>query len=144
MQLLISDANILIDLEEGRLLTPFFSLPYEFKVPDVLFEEELREQHSELLELGLFLGELSPESVIYAFALALARQEECPLLTGDMTLRKTADKEAILVKGTLWVVEQMVVHEIITKEQALEAYDLMKKAGRRLPWPEAIGQINDI
>jgi hypothetical protein len=134
-------------------------LPYEFKVPDVLFEEELREQHSELLELGLFLGELSPESVIYAFelrqyyagpsmndcfALALARQEECPLLTGDMTLRKTADKEAILVKGTLWVVEQMVVHEIITKEQALEAYDLMKKAGRRLPWPEAIGQINDI
>jgi hypothetical protein len=61
-----------------------------------------------------------------------------------MTLRKTADKEAILVKGTLWVVEQMVVHEIITKEQALEAYDLMKKAGRRLPWPEAIGQINDI
>lgn len=37
MQLLISDANILIDLEEGELLNELFQLPYQFKVPDILF-----------------------------------------------------------------------------------------------------------
>lgn len=63
MYLLISDANILIDLEEGQLLGVFFNLPYQFKVPDVLFHEELSDQHGYLLELGLLLGELSPESM---------------------------------------------------------------------------------
>ncbi|WP_226970170.1 PIN domain-containing protein [Vibrio navarrensis] len=56
MYLLISDANILIDLEEGQLLGVFFNLPYQFKVPDVLFHEELSDQHGYLLELGLLLG----------------------------------------------------------------------------------------
>ncbi|WP_207903092.1 hypothetical protein [Rheinheimera sp. D18] len=49
MYLLISDANILIDLEEGQLLEIFFNLPYQFKVPDVLFHEELSEHDIELL-----------------------------------------------------------------------------------------------
>jgi len=33
MQLLISDANILIDLEEGELLAQLFTLPYRFRPP---------------------------------------------------------------------------------------------------------------
>lgn len=53
MQLLISDANILIDLGEGQLLTQFFQLPYEFRVLDILFYEELEAQHGHLLDLGL-------------------------------------------------------------------------------------------
>lgn len=149
MYLLISDANILIDLEEGLLLEDFFRLPYQFKVPDVLFHEELSEHHSHLIELGLLLEELTSDSMLYSyelmqkyvgpsvndfFALALARQEQCPLLTGDMALRKTAEKEAILVQGTLWVVEQLVTHGIITVEGALNSYSKMEQAGRRLPW----------
>ncbi|TKF15881.1 DUF3368 domain-containing protein [Enterovibrio norvegicus] len=149
MFLLISDANILIDLEEGLLLQAFFDLPYQFKVPDVLFHEELSEQHGYLVDLGLLLGELTPESMVYSFelrqrysgpsmndcfALALAKQEQCPLLTGDMALRKAAEKEAILVQGTLWVVEQLVTHGVISTADALAAYDRMEKAGRRLPW----------
>lgn len=53
MQLLISDANILIDLEEGGLLRQLFGLPYEFRVPDILFYEELEDQHGYLVDLGL-------------------------------------------------------------------------------------------
>ncbi len=37
MRLLISDANILIDVEIGGLVAPMFSLDYRFSVPDVLF-----------------------------------------------------------------------------------------------------------
>lgn len=152
MDLLISDANILIDMDEGQLLTDFFQLPYQFKTPDILFEEELRQHHSDLLTLGLLLGGLSPDTVLSAyqmrqkhsglsmndcFAMALAQQESCPLISGDMNLRRAAAKEMVLVKGTLWVVEELVIHNIIDKPVALHAYDKMRRAGRRLPWDQA-------
>ena len=58
MYLLISDANILIDLEEGQLLGVFF----QFALPvqsSRCIPRELSNQHGYLLELGLLLGELS-------------------------------------------------------------------------------------
>lgn len=149
MQLLISDANILIDMEEGGLLEAMFNLPYQFATPDILFVEELEEAHSHLLELGLELKEILPASMMYAmqlttkyrkasrndcFALALAKQESCPLLTGDMALRNAAEKEAAIVNGTIWLVSQLVVHQQINTEQARTAYKLMQANGRRLPW----------
>ncbi len=42
MLLVISDANILIDIEDGNLTSVIFRLPYEIAVPDILFELELR------------------------------------------------------------------------------------------------------
>lgn len=152
MQLLISDANILIDMEEGGLATLFFNLPYEFCVPDVLYYEELEDQHAHLCELGLGLRELSAESlskvaktkVKYSgpstndiFALLLAQQEGCPLLSGDKDLRDAAESEKLDVRGTLWIVEELLQHDLIDVGQALAAYDKMKAAGRRLPWAEA-------
>lgn len=149
MQLLISDANILIDMEEGGLLEAMFNLPYQFATPDILFVEELEEAHSHLLEFGLELKEILPASMMYAmqlttmyrkasrndcFALALAKQESCPLLTGDMALRNAAEKEAAIVNGTIWLVSQLVVHQQINTEQARTAYKLMQANGRRLPW----------
>lgn len=53
MLLLISDANILMDVEMGDLVAPMFSLGYQFAVPDVLYYEELEEQHAHLLDMGL-------------------------------------------------------------------------------------------
>lgn len=41
-QLLISDANILIDMEEGGLLEAMFQLPYDFATPDILFLKSLK------------------------------------------------------------------------------------------------------
>ena len=47
--LLISDANILIDMEVGGLLEAIFRLDETFAVPDVLYSEELEEHHANLL-----------------------------------------------------------------------------------------------
>lgn len=149
MQLLISDANILIDLEEGEILESLFGLPFRFKVPDILFYEELEAQHAHLLAMGLMLGELTPQTMLYAielssrvsgpsrndcFALASARQENCPLLSGDRDLRRTAENEDIEVHGTIWLVEQMIINQIITVPRARRAYKRMKENARRLPW----------
>jgi len=57
-----SDTNILIDMEDGNLTPVIFRLPYEIAVPDILFELELRERHSYLLEAGLKVKSLSAES----------------------------------------------------------------------------------
>lgn len=46
MLLFISDANILIDFEVCDLIAPLFSLNCQFCIPDVLYVEELEEQHS--------------------------------------------------------------------------------------------------
>jgi len=157
-QLLISDANILIDLEDGGLITQLFSLPYQFSVPDMLFYDELEQQHSYLLEIGLQVGELNPQSMQKAemlcqqytqpsrydcFALVLAKQEQCPLLTGDKNLRKAAENEQVEVHGTLWVVDSLLQHQLITPETARAAYQKMKVKGRRLPWAIAEKQIKD-
>lgn len=67
-------------------------------------------------------------------ALALAKQENCPLLTGDKALRKTANTEKVEVHGTLWLVKQLIIHKIITVNQAEVAFATMRADARRLPW----------
>ncbi len=41
MLLLISDANILIDMEAGEILGLLFQLPMRFAIPDILYWEEI-------------------------------------------------------------------------------------------------------
>ena len=157
MLLLISDTNILIDIEDGYLTPVVFRLSYEIAVPDILFESELRERHSHLLEAGLKVKSLTPESVkktesltaqyprpsmMDHSALALAIQEQCPLLTGDKDLRIAAKKENIKVYGTIWIVEQLLHQKLILPQKAKVSFDIMKAKGSRLPWMDADKLIN--
>lgn len=152
MLLLISDANILMDIEVGDLVAPMFSLGYQFAVPDVLYFDELEEQHAHLLDMGLQTMTLSAKSVArvealsqtYArpgrndlFALALAEDRQCPLLTGDAALRQAAETEQVEVKGTVWLIAEMVREQRITIAVARAALHKMRVNGRRLPWEVA-------
>lgn len=143
-------------MEVGGLISRMFELDHEFIVPDVLYEQELRENHTALLELGLKALELHPPAIDYAaalaakylkasridlFALALAWQEECSLLTGDQALRLASKREGIEVVGTIWVVGEMLDARVLTKKDARAAYDGMKASGRRLPWAEVEKQL---
>lgn len=160
-RLLISDANILIDMNAGGLLRPMFQLDATFAVPNVLFEEELRAHHPELLRLGLRSLELQEQTVNYAdqlvrkyialgasindlLALALACQEKCPLLTGDARLRDVGRQESVEVHGTVWLVGQMVDARVIVARQATASYRKMQEAGRRLPWNEVEEQMRKL
>lgn len=147
--LLISDSNILIDIEEGGLTASMFSLEYDFAVPDVLYVEELHDQHPHLIEMGLQSRALDGNVIARVvelvekyrkpsrndlLALALAEHENCPLLTGDKFLREASNAEGVDVKGTIWLVEQMVIQGKITVGVAEKAYEQMRKANSRLPW----------
>lgn len=156
MLLLISDANILIDIECAKLSEAMFSLGYRFAVPDVLFAEELEEQHAHLLGLGLQTINLSGQVVAEVgrlaeryrkpsrndlFALALALSEGCPLLTGDGALRAVAKKEGADTQGTIWLIEEMIKCGLLSVTDGRAAYDLMREQGRRLPWDEAHARL---
>lgn len=152
MPLLVSDANIFIDLELGGLLKSAFELPEEIRTPDLLFQDELAENHPGLIDLGLVLGELDASGMTDlmgiasrysgisrydAAALALARSIDCPLLTGDARLREAARLESVKVHGTIWLVGRMLDEGIVAPADARSAFDAMKADGRRLPWRAA-------
>ncbi|MBD3610188.1 MAG: DUF3368 domain-containing protein [Gammaproteobacteria bacterium] len=162
MTLLISDANIIIDMEEGGILEQMFQLPETFAVPDVLYNEELSEQHPELIPFGLQCMSLQGEGIQEAYrlkqdciardapslndllALMLAKQEDCPLVTGDMRLRQLTEAQyagVVELRGTLWLVEAMVRGGILSIEGVEEAYQKMRDGRRRLPWKEVDKQI---
>jgi len=158
MPLLISDANILIDMECGGLLHRMFELAHGFAVLDVLYEEELLEQHPELPDLGLGIIGLNEAGVAHGeqlsndyrnsgasridlLSLALARQQNCPLLTGDRRLREICEEIEHPVNGTLWLMGELHAAGLIDHDQAKTAYDAMKGRGRRLPWPAVALQL---
>lgn len=136
-------------MEVANLTAKMFMLPYSFATPDILYYEELEEEHQNLLAIGLKILPLHSETIKYTetivlkypraskndlFTLALAKQECCPLLTGDNALRKAAKQENVAIFGTIWIMDELIKHSIITKNESMEAYDIMKKNKRRLPW----------
>lgn len=153
MHLLVSDTSVLIDLEQGSLLEASFRLPFQFAVPDLLYERELKNwRGSELLRLGLAVKELDGDEVTCAlayrqrvqalslpdcFALALAQNRSWTLLTGDSALRRLAEHEGVECHGVLWVLDEMHTAAAATVQ---ELYDGLTKISMhprcRLPKPE--------
>jgi len=121
--ILVSDTSVLIDLERGGFLEAVFALPHEFAVPDVLYDREMQGGWGErLVRLGLRIAEVSEEgvgnalryrrqrssiSVPDSFALALAKEREWLLLTGDSQLRELAVGENVECHGVLWLLDAM-------------------------------------
>lgn len=110
--------------------------------------------------LGLRILEVRGEYVRYAselpdkygtapspndyLALALARQEDCPLLTGDQSLKTVARKEDVTVMGTVWLLQAMVENRLLSVDEAIAALALMKESRRRLPWADAECILNGL
>lgn len=121
--ILVSDTSVLIDLERGGFLEAIFTLPHGFAVPDVLYRREMEGEWGErLVGLGLRVEEVSEQGVASAFryrqhraklsvpdslALALAKEREWPLLTGDGDLRELAAGENVECHGVLWLLDLM-------------------------------------
>ena len=160
MLLLISDANILIDMEAGGLMERLFQLPTQFAMPDALYWEEIEPGTPGLDQLGLQLLEVTGDYVRYAselpamygsepshndyLALALAKQEACTLLTGDQALKAAAQAEDVPVMGSVWLLRTMVKHQLLTVDEALAALALMKDGMRRLPWADAERLLDEL
>jgi hypothetical protein len=154
--LLISDASVLIDMEVGGLSPAMFRSGHEFAVPDILFEEELREQHAGLVTHGLKVEPLSAEIIQASFglrerhpgpghidllALALAQHKGCGLLTGDRRLVAAARAEGVEAHGTLWIVQALMSAGLTDAPAVKRAYLAMHAHESRLPWDDVAAQL---
>jgi len=141
MRIVVSDSSCLIDLRKVSLLDALLRLPFEFLIPDTLFEDELLKftaaQKKALLRGGLKVIDLPGERVLRAqavmrqaprlsvndgFAFALAESHPgCILLTGDGELRDLATRHQMEVHGVLWAIEEIHRKQIETAKTLLAA-----------------------
>ena len=157
--LLVSDTSVLVDLHRGGLLERLFRLSYEFGVPDVLFERELKHWDGPALEpLGLKVLVLDSDGVTLAqtyrsqerklsipdaFALALAKIGGRILLAGDASLRQLAEAERVECHGVLWVLDVLEEHGAVRPFELLEGLTRITTHPRcRLPGNESRSRLD--
>jgi predicted nucleic acid-binding protein len=147
-QVYISDTNIWIDFRNAGLLDALFSLPFKLCCTDFVLDELQVFDHTHLRMRGLFVETLDEQATAALFPLMqahknssladvscyqLAKQTGRPLLTGDGRLRKQAMADGLQVHGALWLLDQMVAHQIIEPKNAAQHLQSMMNAGSRLP-----------
>lgn len=149
---LINDTNIWIDLKYVSLVDEVFKLPYDIGVPDILFNEELKDTDSEillknninilemtideLLETGEMFNNTTGVSYNDLTTLVVSYKRNYTLVTGDGNLRKIAKNKNVNLRGSIWLLDELVKHDIISKRRGREACIMLLGSSRRLPQNE--------
>jgi len=147
--ILINDTNIWIDLKHVNLVEEVFKLPFEIGVPDILFNEELMDRDGELLlKNNLNIIEMTPEELLETgellnsttgvsfndlTTLVISANRNYTLVTGDGNLRKIALSKNVNLRGSIWILDQLVENNIISKPRGVKACKDFLSGGRRLP-----------
>ena len=137
MRTVVTDACIFIDVIDLQLTAKFFGLDLEIHTTVDVFNELYPnqqqilqayqqsekliihilspEEQKEILEED-FPASLSPEdcSVIY-----MARKLDAIVLSSDKPVRNYAKKKAIDYHGMIWLFDQLVEQELLTKSEAI-------------------------
>lgn len=152
----VSDTNIWSHFRHGDLLEELFALPFAFASTDFVLSELPDGEAEQLKALGLIVETLEGEAVTALFELTVlhnnsaladvscyfvARAQGLPLLTGDGQLRRQAAKDGLEVRGALWLLDQLVAHDIIATAHAAAALQAMLDAGARLPQAECAHRL---
>jgi predicted nucleic acid-binding protein len=164
MIVVVSDANILIDLVKVGLLDEFFCLDFDVLVPDLVWYE-VKEPDSKGLERVLKTGrlikrEFNPEELEAVRKLAavhralsiedcsclwLCREERAMLLTNDKALTRIAkDYVRSDVHGVLWLLQKMVQRGILEKSEAAARLTSLQELNARLPKEKCRQLIEDL
>ena len=151
LSVLVSDTNIWIDIENGGILIEVFKLPYKFVIPDLATAELKRPGWETLVVLGLEVQELIGKqtlelvqlrqqhkalSIIDFAAFLLAKSLDATLLTGESQLNKLATENQLSAHAGLWLLDEMVMFQVLTPGQAAKALRRMLVQGARLPEEE--------
>lgn len=151
--LLISDANIFIDLEKTDLLKHFDMLGIAIATSDFVYNELNSEQRSIVTTLSIeiytmdgdelmgFLTEFTAQnlkklssqdySIFY-----YAKKHGAEVLSNDKRLRKYATKKSIPVKGLFYILDEMVAQQCVTPRTMVEKLLQLKEINKRLPIDE--------
>lgn len=156
MNIVVCDANILIDLLQVDLFKALLKLKWEMHVPpDVV--DEVQEENSDLLIQAIksrdilvpvFTSEelfriqdyktrYQPLSIQDCSCLLLAEKLSAVLLAGEKKLKIIATtSHGIQVHGVLWIFEHLVGERLITPHMAHTGLSQLLKLNSRLPKAE--------
>jgi len=153
-RLCIVDSSVLIDLEYGGLIKEIFQLDQVWASPDMVILEVKNPLGSLLMSFGLTkieLGETETQEILRLrgnyrqlsvsdlSCLVIAQLMNIPLITGDGALRRAAEEKGVRVRGTLWILDELVRTKVIPGRIAADSLSKMKKAGGRFP-PEEVSK----
>lgn len=123
--LLISDANIFIDLERIGLLIEFSKLDIDISTSDFVFNELNPKQQMLVKSLNIYIYILEPDELVTFFteyqALGqvkissqdysiyyFAKKYEAYLLSNDKALRNFSNKNSVDVKGIFYILDLII------------------------------------
>lgn len=155
---LVADANFLIDIEKGKLLSAIFELNYRWEATVEVLDEIFPHTSKFLIAKGLLrtfltstelsrIPELRKKFVAPSFAdltaLCVAASQHKVLVTGDRHLRQAARSEGIEVHGTLWVLDELVSSKTIPCKRAADSLTAMVKSQSRFPAAECRKRLRE-
>ncbi len=138
MKLAVTDACIFIDVYELDLTIGLFSLPISIHTTSDVFRELYPEQRKQLLifqeNKKFIIHNLSDEDRKTIFETAypkglsdndktvihLAHQVDAMILSSDKAVRREAKKQAIEYHGMLWILDQLIIADLISKSTAAQ------------------------
>lgn len=156
MKLIITDTNVFFDIISIGALPEFFSMDYDISTTDFVVKEVLESDQKVQIEsfiraqkLNVFkfsadeIEEIRNFPTIRFFkgitdktVLWKSHQLKCLLLTGDKKLRKEAEDLKIEVHGSIWVINELVEKNIVTKAKGAEFSEKLKLTNASLPHNE--------
>lgn len=156
MQIVINDANILIDLAKLELLNEFSQLNFKFYSTDFVIEElnsdqrklvdHLIEEHqlsvietateTDFIGISYLLENSTGLSFEDCSVWYYSKQMDGILLTGDGKLRKQARNDSVEVRGIIYIFDQLIEQNIITPSVAIERMKELLQLNVRLPKKE--------
>ncbi len=149
---------------EGKILSRLFDLPYPIHTTDIILSAELEPEQREALdqfvkqgklEVRTFsieeliaIGELVDQTRLEAGEMSVlfhAREIGGIMLSGDGAFRKYVRQQGLKVHGTLWILDELVTHQILSPKEAHAALTLMLAQGsdRRLPKAECEKRLRE-
>jgi rRNA-processing protein FCF1 len=157
--LLITDANIFMDLEKVGLLESFDSLSFDFATSDFVFNELNPQQQTVVKHLDVSIYEISANEIASFYQefanlgqLNISYQDysifyhakKCDgtVLSNDKRLRNFAKVRSIPIKGLFFIFDEFVVQGIVNKKLMTKKLILLKEINKRLPIKELDKRIN--
>lgn len=166
MEIIVKDANILIDLFHTGLYVKIASMKLRFHTTEYVAAEIIRTEQRFWLEsmkasgdiiIDEFQGDDLSELLLFFMdnngknnlseadcsVIFLARRLNCRLLTTDQKLKHVAESHGIEVNGFLWLTDKMVETGVATAEEMLKAMGLYLKNNPRAPKDEVDKRIEN-
>ncbi|MEM6963930.1 MAG: hypothetical protein AAF573_04125 [Bacteroidota bacterium] len=163
MKVAINDANILIDFFKIGLLEELLTLNLEMHTTDLVVNEVTRIP-SQKVEIEKLIGEgklLVNSFNIDDLQIIISRSQnnggvsiqDCSiwywaeinsaiLLTGEKKLRKLAQSNGVEVHGSLWLLDELLIQNILNKMEACQAVKRLVETNNRLPKDECQKRIS--